>query len=157
APASLLDIAPTLLELAGADPLPSARGQSLLPVLTDPAAVDEDRPIYVEVRPRDQDVGRMIRQGRRKQTHYHGHDRPLLCDLETDPHERTALGADPAHAAVRDALLAEVRDGWCGERVTRRAAIREREFDLIRRWRGSVKLGESEQWRMPAGSNRRED
>ena len=52
-----------------------------------------------------------LRDGRWKITVSDG-AAPTLHDLEADPHERADLAADPAHAATRARLEAEVRARW---------------------------------------------
>ena len=152
APVSLLDVAPTLLSLAGADPLPSTDGRSLEPLLL-PGGDASKWPgeVFAETYARhpQQRPARMIRRGRWKLNVYAGHDRPQLFDLAADPGERRDLGAEPACAAVRDELLARVRQGWHPDRIERTVAGRQ----LVRAWRRTVKVGASEVWTMPRGCN----
>jgi choline-sulfatase len=121
---SLLDVGPTLVEIAGGGPMPAVRGRSLmrfveaqppagLPAWPDTAYAEK---VY---RPQMREPARMIRRGRWKLNHYHGHDRPELFDLETDPGEWRDLGTDPGHAAVRDGLHEEVLADWSAETILR--------------------------------------
>ena len=50
----------------------------------------------------------MLRKGQWKLVYYVGHP-PQLFDLGSDPHETRDLGRDPAHAAKRDEMEAELR------------------------------------------------
>jgi len=156
APVSLLDVGPTLLRLAGADPLPLATGRSLEPLLLpdgDASAWPGEVFAETHVRHPEQRPARMIRRGRWKLAAYDGTDTPQLFDLESDPNEARDLGADPAHARVRDALLARVREGWDPARVIRRSPARPADGRLVRQWRRQVKVGASEVWTMPPGCN----
>jgi arylsulfatase A-like enzyme len=96
-PVPLLDIMPTLLDVAGA-PLPDPiRGQSLLPVLQ--GAEPPERPIYSESPARRSSYDRKsLRLG----------DYKLVYDLRADPGEQHDLAAaDPGRAAaMRDDLRA---------------------------------------------------
>ena len=152
APVSLLDVAPTLLSLAGAEPLPNAAGRSLEPLLLpDGDASKWPGEVFAETfvsHPR-QRPARMIRRGRWKLNLYHGHARPQLFDLEADPGERRDLGADPAHTAIRDELTARVRDGWDPDRIERIVAGRS----LVRTSRRQARTGRSEVWTLPPGCN----
>ena len=108
-PVSLLDVLPTLAELAGADTggapcdgtslLPLAAGGARGPVPMEYAAEGSTAPMVA------------LRDGRWKITVSDG-AAPTLHDLEADPHERADLAADPAHAATRARLEAEVRARW---------------------------------------------
>jgi arylsulfatase A-like enzyme len=106
-PVPLLDIMPTLLEVAGA-PLPEPiRGQSLLPALQggDPA----EQAIYSECPARRTFYDdRALRLGDYKLVYDVKRDRAELYDLRTDPGERTDLSAaEPQRvAAMRDELRA---------------------------------------------------
>jgi choline-sulfatase len=107
-----IDLAPTLLEAAGAPPLPRGQGASLLPI----ARGDQDAPArgwaLCEYRnsghPYDPAVHTtMVRTGQWKLIAYHGapatdRDRTgELYDLTSDPDELINLWDDPLHGEVR--------------------------------------------------------
>jgi len=153
---SLLDIAPTLLSLAGAKPLPNPAGRSLEPFLLpegDASTWPNEAFAETYIRHPQQRPARMIRRGRWKLNVYHGHERPQLFDLDADPGERRDLGAEPAFADIRSELLARVRQGWDPDAVERIVATRRAGRGIIRQWHNAVKLGESDVWSMPKGSN----
>lgn len=156
-PVSLLDVAPTLLAMGEAEPLPGCRGRSLLPLLMGASSTSsDDEPIFAEVMVRGVSAARMIRRGRWKLIYYHGFEHPQMFDLVTDPQEQHDLGQSQEHTAIREQLRAEVLDGWSGQRVTEETANREQAFALMRRWNSSAQPGESEVWRVPPGSNARD-
>jgi len=106
---SLMDLGPTLCELAGAPALPSADGVSLLPQLQG-AADEAERMVISELdgefgmRTGVFHYGQMVKYKQYKLIHYHGYDaEDQLFDLETDPDETTNL------AAARPELAAQMR------------------------------------------------
>ncbi|GAA2802866.1 sulfatase [Saccharopolyspora taberi] len=109
-----VDLAPTLLDAAGAEPGHVVDGRSLLPVLAGRERLDH-RAVLLENGPDD---GRRnpqydaVRTDRYVYVEYATGERELY-DLRLDPHQLRSAHADPAHAPVRDALagaLAALRD-----------------------------------------------
>ena len=125
-PVSLVDLLPTLLEVAAVDvgwPEPMD-GASLLPLLN---GVD---PVERRVISEYTDMGviapcRMVRDGRFK--YIHTHDYPAqLFDLESDPCELHNLAGRVPHADVEARLRAAVLDGWDGDAVHRSVLASQR-------------------------------
>jgi choline-sulfatase len=105
-PVSLLDVLPTLADLAGVDPADvDCDGESLLafgprgPVPMEYAAEGSVAPMVA------------LRDGRFKLTLCEA-DSPQLFDLEADPDEARDLAADPAHAATLARLTAATGARW---------------------------------------------
>jgi arylsulfatase A-like enzyme len=102
-----IDLAPTVLAMAGV-PVPSAmQGTDLQPILRDANAKGREDWYYEHVY--SPDDGRRaipkcegVRTGRWKYIRYTDPDPPLeqLFDLEADPLEQTDLARDPAHAGT---------------------------------------------------------
>ncbi len=105
----LLDIAPTLLELAGLPTPETMHGKSLLPILTgkaDPAHHrDFVRCEYYEVLQGPRSYATMLRTKTHKLVNYHGLDWGELFDLCKDPHEFDNQWDNPVYAAVRFDLM----------------------------------------------------
>ena len=118
---SLLDIGPTLADLAGAEPMFGIRGRSLRGFLAGDGKVpDWHNTAFAELGGLQNDPpARMIRRGNWKLNYFHGYDRPQLFNLETDPGEWNDLADDPDYSRIRDALLVEVSADWSGETVLR--------------------------------------
>ena len=110
---SLVDIPPTILEVAGATTPEHYQGRSLLPLVN--GEID-DWPDDVFIQISESQVGRAIRTSRWKYgvtaPHKNGnrdaasgvYEEQYLYDLENDPDELLNLIGDPAHRAVADEL-----------------------------------------------------
>ncbi|MCR8725828.1 choline-sulfatase [Frigidibacter sp. ROC022] len=110
-PVSLLDVCPTLAELAGADMsevLPWADGESLLPLAR---GADRKTPVMMEYAA-EASITPLIclREGRWKYTACRA-DPEQLFDLEADPDERRDLAADPGHVPVLNHFR-ELAERW---------------------------------------------
>jgi tetratricopeptide (TPR) repeat protein len=101
----LADVAPTLLELAGAPPLAGADGESLVPLLR--SGGGPPRTAYLETLATQLDLEWSPLFGVRTARHkYLRAPRPELYDLAADPKEQHNLAdAEPALRAELDALL----------------------------------------------------
>ena len=110
-PVSHLDLAPTLAQMAGAEPMESAfAGRSLLPALGG-ANVPEGVVASEYLAEGVTAPAVMVRRGRHKLVRCPG-DPDLLYDLEADPRELHDLAGLLAHARVRDELSAEAERRW---------------------------------------------
>jgi arylsulfatase A-like enzyme len=93
APCYLLDIFPTLCDLAGLDTPASVEGRSLVPALNDPAHAPRDRMLFAY-----RDVQRAVADERWKLIEYAvaGRRTTQLFDRQADPFERDNRADDPA-------------------------------------------------------------
>lgn len=155
---SLLDVGPTLVDLADGEPMPCVAGRSLTGFLTG----DGDVPDWPDVAfaenyaRQDEPVARMVRRGPWKLNCYDGHDLPQLFNLADDPAELHDLGADPAHAAVRDELLELVHQGWSAERVESAVGRLYADRPVLSAWSQQVQratLDPPDRWTAPDGCN----
>ncbi|MDO8543207.1 MAG: sulfatase [Opitutaceae bacterium] len=98
----LIDLYPTLAELAGAAPPAGLEGRSLVPILRDPGLAS-NRPAYTSTIHRGV-LGRSVRTERWRYTEWVGGGDTELYDHDADPGEYRNLAADPARAADVTAL-----------------------------------------------------
>ena len=112
----LIDIAPTLLDLAGVPHPPRMQGRSLLPILAGEAEADDHRDfVRCEFFNTCEGIGtdwksagsraNMVRDRRFKLAVYHGQEYGELYDLEEDPWEHVNLWECEAHRAVKNRLM----------------------------------------------------
>jgi arylsulfatase A-like enzyme len=138
-----IDLAPTFLEVLGGDPAEQSHrleGRSLVPFLRGRAPAswrshviseyDYALPVSarLDVEPRDARLF-MIADKRWKYVHAVGF-RPMLYDMETDPHEFRDLGADPAFEPVRQRFAAALAQ-W-GLRLSQRTTLSEAQVRAMR-------------------------
>ncbi|HWE09748.1 MAG TPA: choline-sulfatase [Solirubrobacteraceae bacterium] len=135
APASLLDIAPTLLDLAGL-PLDSVAGEgdgvSLAPALGDPSSV-VDHPVISEYHAEGvRAPSAMVRSGHHKLI-VSLDDPDVLYDLRADPSELENLACDGSTETVRAGLHAELGRRLDLPDIDRRVRESQRERRLVSR------------------------
>ncbi len=111
--AAVIDIGPTLLEVAGAEPLQTARGRSLLPGVTgnDPGRATLFSEIQKQSRKAEAPVFRAVRNDRYRLTLETTTDTPCeLFDLQEDPQELHNRVGDPSLTSVQAELKNQLRD-----------------------------------------------
>ncbi len=103
----LLDLAPTLLELAGQPEQEGMHGHSLLPALKGGEAPERRyvRSTYSSTLQGPASYATMIRDRRYKLVNYHGTGQGQLFDLEKDPDEHANLWNEPSVAAVKAEMM----------------------------------------------------
>jgi choline-sulfatase len=153
---SLVDIGPTLLDLAGARPLPRSRGTSLRDFLqgdSDQVPGWPDETFSEHCPNRGDRASCMIRSGPWKLNHFHGYETVQLFNIEDDPDEWHDLGQDPAHADIRDELRGRLLARWDGDAVERECERLCRDVEILDDWGRTVQPGSPGLWRAPPGSN----
>jgi arylsulfatase A-like enzyme len=101
--AELVDLYPTLAELAGLKPTTPIDGVSLAPMLQDPKARVKDA-AFTQVR-----NGYAVRTDRWRYIEWQeGQEGAQLYDMDSDPGETTNLAADPRYEATVNEFRARV-------------------------------------------------
>ena len=133
-PVSLLDLAPTLLELATpgrADELAGEMdGTSLLPLLEERAADHRGDVVGEYLAEGVTSPAVMIRRGRHKFVWCEG-DPDQLYDLDNDPHELVNLAERSMHPELCRTFRDEVATRWAMSDLTRRVVESQRERRLV--------------------------
>ncbi len=107
----LLDIYPTLADLCGLSPAHKLHGQSLRPLLDNPAA-DWNKPAFTQVW-RGTFAGYSVRTERWRYTEWDDGKRGTqLYDCQQDPGETRNLADDPTHSKTVAELRALARNNW---------------------------------------------
>jgi uncharacterized sulfatase len=107
----LLDLYPTLADLAGLNPPANLEGASLRPLLDNPKAA-WDRPAFTQVQ-RGGFPGYSVRTGRWRYIEWdEGAKGRQLYDHRKDPHEFKNLADDPRHSKIVAEMQALVRKNW---------------------------------------------
>ena len=139
------DLAPTFVEASGANELPKIAGRSLWTELQGQSDGSRSNETFSELHGMTGVPGfgtdppsRMVRQGPWKLYYYRGHAAPALYNLKDDPGELLDLGSDPAHANVRERLIARLHDGWDPDDVYQQSTEMLHEMDIIKEWGATV-------------------
>ena len=110
----LIDIGPTILDLAGVATPDSFEAVSLLPMLAGDPDAHGRRYVFAEHARDDYlptiEFMTMVRDERWKLVHFAGEDVGQLFDLESDPYELDDLWGDPGHEDEKQRLLAALRE-----------------------------------------------
>jgi iduronate 2-sulfatase len=119
--AELVDIYPTLCQLAGL-PIPeSLEGTSLVPLLDDPRRAVKRAAFSQYPRPQQKAMGFTIRTEQHRYTEWRTEADEVmgveLYDHQTDPQENVNLAGRASSRGVADRLKARLRAGWRAARV----------------------------------------
>ena len=134
-PVSLIDVGPTVLEWAGADPLPDVAGRSLAGFLAK-GGRSASRPDHVFsecLGAHGDHPSCMVRSGRWKLIYYAETDSYQLFDLERDPGEWDNRASDPACGSIAQGLLECIHARWSAQEMRQGRARELRAQDVIRR------------------------
>jgi choline-sulfatase len=119
---SLLDLGPTLLDVAGAPAIPGATGRSFRCLLEGHGENWPDTAIAENLWPPESTtLQRMLKRGPWKLCHYPG-EAPQLFNLEDDPGECHDLADDPACRKTLEALMEALLANWDYDAITARRA-----------------------------------
>ncbi len=107
----LINIANTLLDMAGAQPLPHTSSASMVPLLEGDSGNWTNVVFSDSCGGHFSGIRRTVRKDQWKFTYYHGHEDELF-NLDKDPDEQNNLVAHGNHKELEDELRTLVLDGW---------------------------------------------
>ncbi len=149
---SLVDLAPSICALAGAQSLPLQDGDALTPLLADPELQEQaawaERPIYSElaIHLMGLPTSRLVQRGPWKYIWYDNWE-AVLHNLDDDPEEQHNLIDEPQHQELIQELHGLLgADGWTAERVSTAAAEKQQCLQVMTPWGREVGYGPHEVW-----------
>ncbi len=159
---SSIDVAATMLDAAGAPPLPGTPARSLVGLVSEarPTPVWEDVAFAEycadQYTPIPETYQRMVRLGPWKLVYYQAME-PQLFNLADDPGEMHDRAADPGCRDVREALIARVLDGWDPTAIAAVMAQQRQETALLSEWARRVQPFDQYRWPLHGAMNRLDD
>ena len=147
-PVSLLDLTPTLCELAGATFPPDQDGVSLVPSLRSGKG-DPERYVISEVLYNG--LARMIRYRNWKLISYVGkEEEDQLFDLAADPGEYTnVIGA---HLEIAEKMKSMVAEPWNPDEIMKDQQRRSKHLKILAKWGAHSGVDEPYRWKVPRES-----
>jgi arylsulfatase A-like enzyme len=141
---NLMDLGPTLAEIAGTRFAYPVHSRSLLRILReghDEAWPDETFSELVDHRGGEPLASRMIRSGGWKLWAYGDEQNmpPALFNLDEGPDELNDLGEDPTYLQIRNRLLERVYEEWDPKEAARKSQEYVGYFEVLGRWGQTVK------------------
>ena len=131
--ASLIDVGPTILDMAGAPPLPNAQGRSFLPLLRGEHMPDWPNEVFSECLGFWGDAPScMLRTGPWKLVHFSETDSCHLFNLDEDPDELIDRANDPACQAVVRGALEKIHSRWSAQAMIENNEKVQGDYRLIR-------------------------
>ncbi len=127
-PLSIVDIAPTILELAGCRAMEEIDGESVLPLITD-GSDSPDRVTYAEFYGQRLSCTQRIVWKNGYKYVYNGFDFDELYDLNRDPYELNNLIHDPQ---FRETAVTMAREMWAKVKESRDLSLLDSEYFMYR-------------------------
>ena len=151
---SLIDIGPTVLDLADATPLPDVSGKSFAPFLHGQNISDWPNEVFSEYCGLlgDQPAC-MIRTGPWKFNYYSETDSCQLFNIDQDPDERKDLANDPDYQDVIKTCQDKINARWSAQNMLDNLAKQERAKNLIQSCGHSLTPHEIPNFVAPEASN----
>lgn len=130
---SLIDVGPTLLDLAQAPSLPDVSGRSFLPFLRGNPIPDWPHLVFCEYTGLLGDQPScMVRSERWKLNYYSEFDSCQLFDISADPEERNDLAGKPECAVIVNQLKARIESRWSAARIHEARAKQQRADSVLK-------------------------
>ena len=151
---SLLDLAPTLIDIAGAPELPKMQGESLVKNLKAGEDVASDRVVISQLGDiKGDNPSAMIRKGDYKLVLHYGYETPQLFNLKLDPDEKNDLGSNEKLKSICNELEQELREYWDPEKAYEDLQNSLAHFNIMKKWANMMDLTPLEEWRGDVSQN----
>ncbi|MCP4402700.1 MAG: sulfatase-like hydrolase/transferase [bacterium] len=151
---SLLDLAPTLLDMGNAPELPEMDGENLLPLLSGAEPENPRRAVISQLGDiKGDSPSATIRQGPWKLVSHYGYEQPQLFNMDDDPEELRDLAGQPKYADIQADLQARLNQQWDGEqfvRIDQRSIAHQR---VLMSWVQATNAQEPEHWKGDPAEN----
>jgi choline-sulfatase len=149
-PVSLVDLAPTLVSLAGAPSMPGQDGRDLTPLLrggisTEDQKAWEERPVFCELLGGNGSPRRMVRWKQYKLNYYDDFP-PQLFDLRSDPYEQRDLLAQEEYGELIRELTEMLFAHWDPEQIKQTFYEKNPDLKYLARWGQTVGFGRMDMW-----------
>jgi len=151
---SLLDLAPTLIELTDSPSLPQYDGINLLPYLKGEEKISPERRVISLCSDiKGDEPSAMIRYQQYKLVQHADYESCQLFNIAEDPQELEDLGTDSTYAQVIDRLKSELGQYWNPLEAQQQLAQSKAHFSLMKQWFDLVKPPLVEEWRGNPANN----
>lgn len=132
-PVSLVDILPTITEIAAGDQGPAyaepPEGRSLLPILEGGTIKGES--VYGEMLGETAITPVLMIRDRRFKYIYCEKDPEQLFDVVADPHELNNLAADPDYQEIRQSFFDQVQGKWNVEKLNKKVLASQKRRQVV--------------------------
>ncbi|MCZ6633247.1 MAG: sulfatase-like hydrolase/transferase, partial [bacterium] len=151
---SLIDIGPTVLDLAEGDPLPDVSGKSFTGFLTGEGIPDWPNEVFCEYAGLLGDhPACMIRTGPWKLNYYSEFDSCQLFNIEKDPGEQNDRSNDPSCQEIVQTCLQKIQARWSAEDMLDNLKKQARARKIIQSCGHSLTPHPEPRYSAPEGSN----
>lgn len=143
---SLVDIAPTLIDLAGATHLPSECGHSMLPLLRKGIWEHPNVAISMLSDIKGDLPSAMILSNQYKLIKYCTIDLPMLFNLENDPGEANNLAAVDEYSNLVQELLMQLHQVWDEDKALKLLQEAKEQAQMLRSWTKATHPESIDEW-----------
>ncbi|MFT5367956.1 MAG: choline-sulfatase [Candidatus Latescibacterota bacterium] len=151
---SLIDVGPTLLDLAGADPLPDVSGKSFASFLNGENPSHWPNEVFSEYGGLLGDYPAcMIRTGPWKLNYYSEFDSCQLFNINEDPHERKDRASDPNCLEIILECLSKIDARWSADEMQENIAKQKRARKMLQSCGHALAPHAPPHFQTPEGSN----
>jgi choline-sulfatase len=131
---NLTDLGPTLVEMAGGEPMHDVDGHSVWSVLRGESPAGHPNETFSEHLGQENIPSRMVRTGPWKCYLFHDETPPVLYNLNEDPEELVDLGQDPGNAEVLGRLTDRIMENWDPDWVRQESARLDCDTRVLHKW-----------------------